>query len=123
TTQKAFLSGDGRPLQGIGFALSSSDLLSVLQKFFPNVTQVEVAKKEAPGKAHVAVTADVEGADLYIYGKFVGNCPPSFTLPSGSHKVEVKDQDGSTWARDIEVFADSEVKLAARLHKQTQPKP
>ena len=35
TTQKQFLSGDGRPLQGIGFALSSSDLLTVVQKFFP----------------------------------------------------------------------------------------
>ena len=44
TTQKQFLSGDGRPLQGIGFALSSSDLLSVLQKFFPNVTQVQTAQ-------------------------------------------------------------------------------
>jgi hypothetical protein len=36
-TQKAFLSGDGRPLQGIGFALSSADLLAVITRFYPNV--------------------------------------------------------------------------------------
>ncbi len=50
TTQKQFLSNDGRPLQGIGFALSSSDLLTVLQKFFPDVkltvTNQEQQKKE-----------------------------------------------------------------------------
>jgi serine protease Do len=36
-TQKRFVSGDGRPLQGIGFALSGSDLLSTLRKFYPTI--------------------------------------------------------------------------------------
>src|SRR6266481_6135760 len=49
TTQKQFLSTDGRPLQGIGFALSSSDLLAVLQRFFPNVTQVQVNQEQRKG--------------------------------------------------------------------------
>jgi len=118
TTQKQFLSGDGRPLQGIGFALSSSDVLAVLQRFFPNVTQVQVSEERRKGKGHVAVSADAEGAEIFIDGKFVGNAPGSFTLSSGPHKIEVKDQNGGTWQRDLEVLEDSEVKLAARLTKK-----
>jgi S1-C subfamily serine protease len=118
TTQKQFLSGDGRPLQGIGFALSSSDLLSVLQKFFPNVTQVQAAQEQRKGKGHVSITADIESADVYIDGKFVGNAPATFTLPSGTHKIEVKDQTGGVWQRDLEVLEDSDVKLTAKLLKK-----
>lgn len=118
TTQKQFLSGDGRPLQGIGFALSSSDLLTVLQKFFPNVTQVQVSQEQRKGKGHVSVVADVEGADIYIDGKFVGNAPATFTLSSGPHKIEVKDQSGGIWSRDLEVLEDSDVKLSAKLLKK-----
>jgi S1-C subfamily serine protease len=118
TTQKQFLSGDGRPLQGIGFALSSSDLLSVLRKFFPNVTQVQVSQEQRKGKGHVSVSADTEGADIFIDGKFVGNAPATFTLSSGPHKIEVKDQSGGSWQRDLEVLEDSDVKLAAKLVKK-----
>lgn len=118
TTQKQFLSGDGRPLQGIGFALSSSDLLSVLQKFFPNVTQVQGAQEQHKGKGHVSITADVEGAEVYIDGKFVGNAPATFALPSGTHKIEVRDQTGLVWQRDLEVLEDSDVKLTAKLLKK-----
>jgi S1-C subfamily serine protease len=118
TTQKQFLSGDGRPLQGIGFALSSSDLLTVLQKFFPNVTQLQVSQEQRKGKGHVSVAADVEGADIYIDGKFVGNAPAAFALPSGTHKIEVRDQTGGVWQRELEVLEDSDVKLAAKLLKK-----
>jgi len=119
TTQKQFLSGDGRPLQGIGFALSSTDLLTVLQKFFPNVTQVQLAQEQHKGKGHVSVAADIEGADIYIDGKFVGNAPATFTLSSGPHKIEVKDQNGGIWFRDLEVLEDSDVKLSAKLLKKS----
>ncbi len=121
TTQKEFLSGDGRPLQGIGFALSSSDLLAVLQKFFPNITQVESDLPHPTGKGHIAVTADVDSADIFIDGKFIGNSPASLSLPEGTHKVEVKDQDGHTWNRSIEVLPDSDLKLSAHLLKPVQP--
>jgi S1-C subfamily serine protease len=118
TTQKQFLSGDGRPLQGIGFALSSSDLLTVLQKFFPNVTQAQGGQEPHKGKGHISVAADVEGADIYIDGKFVGNTPATFTLISGTHTIEVKDQSGGLWRRELEVLEDSDVKLAAKLTKR-----
>jgi S1-C subfamily serine protease len=118
TTQKQFLSGDGRPLQGIGFALSSSDLLVVLQKFFPYVTPVQSGQEQHKGKGHVSIAADIDGADIYIDGKFVGNAPGTFTLSSGSHKIEVKDQSGGIWFRDMEVLEDSDVKLVAKLLKK-----
>jgi S1-C subfamily serine protease len=57
-TQKRFTSGDGRALQGIGFALSSSDLLSVLHRFYPNISsspQTAVADG-AVGKGRVTIS-------------------------------------------------------------------
>lgn len=116
TTQKQFLSGDGRPLQGIGFALSSSDLLAVVQKFFPNVTQTN--QEPHAGKGRVSIVADIEGADVYIDGKLVGETPATFSLASGSHNVEVKDQSGLSWQRVLEVLDDSDVKLSAKLIKK-----
>ncbi len=118
TTQKQFLSNDGRPLQGIGFALSSSDLLTVLQKFFPDVKLTVTTKaQQQKGKGHVSISADVDGADIYIDGKFVGNVPATLTLPSGPHTIEVKDQNGAKWQRELEVLEDSDVKVTARLIK------
>jgi hypothetical protein len=66
----------------------------------------------------VSIVADVEGADVYIDGKMVGETPATFTLPSGIHKVEVKDQNGQSWQRELEVLDDSEVKLTAKIPKQ-----
>jgi S1-C subfamily serine protease len=113
-TKKVFLSNDGRALQGIGFALSSSDLVSVVQKFFPNVTQME-GTQERLGTGHISVVADVEGADIYIDGKFVGETPAKFVLPSGKHQIEVKDENRQAWTRDLEVLNDSDVNLRPRL--------
>src|SRR5208282_740650 len=97
----------------IGFALSSSDLLTVVQKFFPNVMQVN--QEQHTGKGRVSIVADAEGADIYIDGKLVGETPAAFTLPSGQHKIEVKDQNGQIWQRDVEILDDSDVKLRAKL--------
>jgi hypothetical protein len=69
TTQKPFVSGDGRPLQGIGFALSSSDLLSVLQKFFPNISQVQTGKAQPVGKDRMAcLIRCVSGLNQHFIG-------------------------------------------------------
>jgi len=119
-TQKQFLSGDGRPLQGIGFALSSSDLLTVLQRFFPNVTGVQPAPQQSSraGKGKVSISADVDGGEIFIDGKFVGSTPATFSLSSGPHKIEVKDQIGGIWQRDLEVLDDSDVRVVARLARK-----
>ena len=115
-------SGAKQPLQGIGFALSSSDVLTVLQKFFPNVSSVETKQDIHKGKGRVSVGSDVDGADIYIDGRLVGEAPASFSLSSGQHKIEVKDQTGQTWMRELEILDDSDVKLTAHLATNNQVK-
>jgi hypothetical protein len=116
-TTKEFLSDDGRALQGLGFALSSSDLITVLQRFSPNTVQTEGKQGSPDGKGRVLILADVEGADIYINGKLVGETPGTFVLPSSRYQIEVKNQDGQVWTRDIEVLDESDVTLRARLTK------
>jgi hypothetical protein len=117
TTQKPFVSSDGRPLQGIGYALSSNDLLSVLRRFYPNTGIGTTPQLAGKAKGRVSISADVEGADIYIDGKFVGSAPGVFNLASGPHQIEVKGQKGLTWQRELEVMEDSEVHLAAVIPK------
>lgn len=117
TTQKPFHSSDGRQLQGIGFALSSNDLLSVLGRFYPNLSLAGTPQPEHRGKGKVSIIADLDAADIYIDGKFVGNAPATFSLPAGPHKIEVKGQSGTVWQRELEVLEDGDVKLRAVLQK------
>jgi S1-C subfamily serine protease len=115
TTMKEFLSSDGRPLQGIGFALSSRDLLAVLQRFYPAISAPQAVPPELgnAGTGRVTVSSATDGADIFVDGKFVGNAPSTLTLPSGSHKIEVKSPNSATWERDLEVMKDSDVQLKA----------
>lgn len=114
-TKKDFLSSDGRVLQGISFALSSSDLITVVQKFFPNIRHLEGDQEAHAGKGHVSIVAEFEGADIYIDGKLVGETPATFMLPSGKHQIDVKDQGGHSWTRELEVLDESDVTLRARM--------
>ena len=41
-----------------------------------------------------------------------------FVLLTGTHKIEVRDQTGGLWQRELEVLEDSDVKLAAKLLKK-----
>lgn len=118
TTQKHFISGDGRPLQGIGFAVSSTDLLTVLTRFYPNISNSPqpVRDETTNGKGKITISADVENAEIYVDGSFVGSTPSTLSLQEGSHKIEVKSA-GVTWARELRVLPDSDVLLKATLGK------
>ena len=123
-TQKPFLSGDGRPLQGIGFALSASDLLAVLRRFYPDLSLVPQARpvtETNQGKGKVTVSADVEGAEIYVDGDFVGNVPSTFTLSAGNHKVELRTPKGAAWQRNVHILDGSEVNLRATLSQDQRP--
>ncbi|MGC9971690.1 MAG: trypsin-like peptidase domain-containing protein [Bryobacteraceae bacterium] len=118
TTQKPFVSNDGWPLQGIGFAISSNDLLSVLGRFYPNMTVAGTAQaSDHRGKGKISITADLDGADIFIDARFVGNAPAVFSLPTGLHRIEVRGPNGAEWHRDLEVLEDSDVSLRALLRK------
>jgi hypothetical protein len=125
TTQKAFLSSDGRPLQGIGFALSASDLVTILRKFYPDfspILQSNPTTDSSQGRGKVTISADVEGAEIYVDGDFVGNVPSTFALSAGNHKVEVRTPNGATWHRDVHVRDGSDVNLKATLSQDEMPK-
>ncbi|MGA8620137.1 MAG: trypsin-like peptidase domain-containing protein, partial [Candidatus Sulfotelmatobacter sp.] len=116
TTQKRFESSDRRPLQGIGFALSSQDLLSVLRRFYPNMAaQPRSPSSPRVGSAALVVSSDTESADIFVDDKFVGNTPSTLTLPSGTHTVRVEAANRVAWTRDIELLQDSNVNLRATL--------
>jgi len=123
TTQKRFMSSDGRPLQGIGFALSADDLLTTLRRFFPNLqpgTSVGAGPRSTgfvniAATGRVSITADVDGAEIYVDGKFVGDSPSALMLPAGPHTIEVRAPNRMPWQRDLEVFDKSDVNLKAAL--------
>lgn len=122
-TQKPFVSGDGRPLQGIGFALSSTDLLSVLRRFYPNVSTVplkDIAEGKNLGKGKLLISADMDNAEIYLDGDFVGNTPSTLAVNAGIHKIEVKGPKGESWQRNIHVITDSEVSLKALLKENSK---
>jgi S1-C subfamily serine protease len=116
TTQKRFESSDRRPLQGIGFALSSQDLLSVLRRFYPNMeTQPRSPSSPRTGSAALLVSSDTDNADIFIDDKFVGNTPSTLTLASGIHTVRLQAANRAAWTREIELLRDSNVNLRATL--------
>jgi len=131
-TMKEFFEGQsgGRPLEGVGFALSSRDLLSVLSRFYPNslvvpsteptgqVGDLDVAKDAANGT--VDITSEPDGAEVYVDAKFVGNTPATLSLSRGTHKILVKFDGYEHWERDIEVLRDSKVSLKARLVREKE---
>ena len=109
-TQKQFLSSDDRPLQGIGFALSATDLTKTLARLDPDA--VPPAPAASPtGTGSVAVTSDPPGAEIYVDGKFVGQTPSTLHLVSGPHRIEVKSQGKQGWERNLEVLKDSQLTL------------
>jgi S1-C subfamily serine protease len=113
TTMKQFLSGDGRPLQGIGFALSGSDLISVLRRFYPDIQVAKTQESAALGQGKINISASVDGAEVYVDGRFVGGVPATLVLPAGPHHIEVKTANNDAWVRDLDLLNDSNVSLRA----------
>lgn len=71
--------------------------------------------REKPGT--VIVSSNVEAAEVFVDGVFVGNTPASLKLKEGIHIIEVKASGYQTYRRDMRVLADSEVALRAVLEK------
>jgi serine protease Do len=116
TTQKRFLSSDGRPLQGIGFALSSQDLLSVLSRFYPSIEDHhQLPVNSQSGTGSIFISSDAEGADIFVDEKFIGNTPSTLTLPEGPHNVRVESPNRVAWSRQVTLLKNSSVNLKATL--------
>jgi hypothetical protein len=58
----------------------------------------------------------IESGAAYVFFGFVMWGALAVTaILSGPHKIEVKDQTGGNWQRDLEVLDDSDVRVMARL--------
>lgn len=118
---------------GINFALSASDLLRVLQQFYPKaLSQVSLAvatptsgadtPPPAPdGFGTVSIASDPNGAEIFLDEKFVGNAPAKLRLPAGPHTLTLKCKDCSEWKRNIEVLKGSQVNMNAELNDESVP--
>lgn len=99
-------------VQGIGFALSAQDILTVVQRFFPQQNPVQ------PGKGRLQVVSSVPDAEVYIDGKFVGNAPSTLPLSAGDHTVEVKASRFADWKRTVNVAEGSDLNVKAAMEPQ-----
>ena len=112
-TQKVVKEG----FQGIGFALSSSDLIEVLHRFYPAVTSSGSSPNQSSDAfGTVTVSSDPDGADIYLDGKFVGNTPETLKLPAGPHTVSIKSSGRENWERSIEILRDNQLNLKGDLN-------
>ena len=124
---------------GIGFALSATDLLEVLHRFYPNVAAASqaaaqtaiqpVARENTPsaeasnapspgapeGVGTVTITSEPDSAEIFVDDKFLGNTPATLKLPAGSHAILLKFPGHTDWRRTLEVLKSSKTTLKATL--------
>jgi S1-C subfamily serine protease len=124
---------------GIGFALSASDVLDVLHRFYPQLAASgaqsppasskaamvqESARTEssdvsspvaAEGTGTVVITSEPDGAEIFVDEKFHGNAPATLRLSAGSHLIVLKFPGHADWRRTLEVLKSSKTSLKATL--------
>jgi serine protease Do len=127
---------------GIGFALSATDLLEVLHRFYPNAEPLmEKTSNAAPSGPSlgdsqdspsnssssgslsaapdavgtVSISSDPDGAEIFVDDKFLGNAPATLKLPAGSHVIILKFPGRPDWRRTLEVLKSSKTSLKAAL--------
>ncbi len=101
--------------QSLGFALSSTDLISVLHRFYPSVSGAVPTASQPDGVGSVSISSMPDGAEVYVDGKFVGNTPETLKLPVGAHSIKIVGEGKKDWVRSIEILKDSQLNLKAQL--------
>ena len=102
-------------VSGIGFAVSATDLLSVLLNYYPEPasarttvlsTAEPLAKAPTPESSVGTINLEApEGAEVYVDRKFVGDIPLTLPLPAGkSYIIDVKASGRADWLKSIYVF-------------------
>ena len=129
-----------KDVTGISFALSSTDLLEVLHRFYPHsVPMIEKTSAAQPNSSTpnenldspvnsnaslaatpeavgtVSISSDPDGAEIFIDDKFHGNTPATLKLPAGSHAIVLKFPGRTDWRRSLEVLKSSKASLKAAL--------
>ena len=106
--------------QSISFALSATDLLEVLHRFYPNLSAAQSAASQPDGFGSVTITSIPDGAEIYVDDKFVGNAQATLKLEAGTHTILLKSPGCADWQRSLEVLKDSSVTLKASLEASDQ---
>ncbi len=110
-TQKLVKEG----VQGIGFALSATDLLEVLRRFYPGIAAA--AAPQAPkGLGSIEIASDPDSAEIWVDGKFIGNTPSTLKLSIGPHLILLKAEGYADWQRQVEILKDSKATLSGTLN-------
>ncbi len=129
-----------KDVTGIGFALSATDLLEVLHRFYPNavpvIEKISSAAPSSPSSSEsldssvnsnaslsaapealgtVSISSDPDGAEIFVDDKFHGNTPATLKLPAGPHAVVLKFAGHADWRRNLEVLKSSKTSLKAAL--------
>lgn len=128
-----------KDVSGIGFALSATDVLEVLHRFYPNVATARrsappavfqpTSRENAPtgepsnapasavpeGVGTVTITSDPDSAEIFVDDKFLGNAPATLRLPPGSHAIVLRFPNHTDWRRTLEVLKSSKTSLKAAL--------
>lgn len=90
----------GKDVQNIGFALSFTDLIEVLHRFYPAISPANSpATQTLEGNGTLVVSSDPDGAEVYLDGKFLGNTPATLKLPTGPHTIQLKPPGHTDWER------------------------
>ena len=118
---------------GIGFALSASDLLEVLHRFYPAGTKPNENSANAKlpagssmmntaaspqislGFGITEITSDPDGAEIFLDDKFIGTTPATLRLTEGPHTLILKYPHHADWQRSITILKDSTVTVKALL--------
>ena len=122
-TQKLAL----KNVSGIGFALSASDLLKVLRRFYPTATtrgaetpspstsmETLTSPAQAPGFGTV-IFNEPEGVEIWIDGALVGYVPSKLGLTATRHKIVLRDHVHADCIQFITVLRGSEVTFKPRV--------
>ena len=102
---------------GLSFALSSSDLLAVLRKLYPDLQgQMSKMSDESSGaldQKGIVEFQSTERAEIRIDGQPWGNTPATIPLSAGRHHVVIKRQGHTDWITYINVAPGGHQTLVA----------
>ena len=114
-----------KDVSGIGFALSATNLIAVLQKFYPSPMpameklavparrgSTQASSSDAPETGTgTVIFSEPDGAEVWIDNVLVGGIPAKFKLRPGVHAFRVQFGNNPAWLKNIVVLKDSQITL------------
>jgi serine protease Do len=104
-------------VSGIGFAISASDLLAVLAKYYPDpvwpgkqfLSSPDSGAEAKPSSREQSVGTielrEPKAAKIYVDGKFVGDIPASLSLVGGkTYLIMVRAPGRGDWSKHVSVL-------------------